>query len=53
MKAILRKICKNSGWQEPVVSGELQNGKMYFIKFSSYIADSVGQKYDGQNLCHP
>ena len=48
MKDYFAENLQNSGWQEPVVSGELQNGKMYFIKFSSYIADSVGQKYDGQ-----
>ena len=48
MKDYFAENLQNSGWQEPVVAGELQNGKMYFIKFSSYIADSVGQKYDGQ-----
>ena len=48
MKDYFAENLQNSGWQEPVVAGELQNGKMYFIKFSSYIADSLGQKYDGQ-----
>lgn len=48
MKDYFAENLQNSGWQEPVVAGELQNWKMYFIKFSSYIADSVGQKYDGQ-----
>ena len=48
MKDYFAENLQNSGWQEPVVAGELQNGKIYFIKFSSYIADSVGQKYDGQ-----
>ena len=43
MKDYFAENLQNSGWQEPVVAGELQNGKMYFIKFSS-----VGQKYDGQ-----
>ena len=45
MKDYFAENLQNSGWQEPVVAGELQNGKMYFIKFSSYIADSVGQIY--------
>lgn len=48
MKDYFAENLQNSGWQEPVVTGEQQNENMYFIKFSSYIADSVGQKYDGQ-----
>lgn len=47
MKNYFTETLQDSGWQEPTVTGELPNGKMYFIKFGTYIADSAGQKYDG------
>ncbi len=48
MKNYFIETLENGGWKEPVVMETLQNGNIYFIKFSSYIADSAGQKYDGQ-----
>lgn len=48
MKNYFVENLESSGWKEPSVIDTLQNGKVHFIKFSSYIADSIGQKYDGQ-----
>lgn len=48
MKNYFTEMLQNSGWQEPAVLGSLESGQVHFIKFSSYIADSAGQKYDGE-----
>lgn len=48
MKNYFIDALEGDHWKEPSVIGTLQNGSFHFLKFSTYIADSIGQKYDGQ-----
>ncbi len=48
MRDYFTENLQNSGWLEPAVTGSMANGKIHFVKFRAYIADSAGQKYDGE-----